>query len=120
MQMRAGGEIEADQVADERCALGAGHAHKAGDTLLQLLARLGCAVAILYLKAEGEQVAPQRIWPAAGLLAGAPAEQPGLSGRALDPGDECLEQARFAHARIADDGDQARAALLAHSAQRGL
>jgi len=74
MQMRANRKIEADQVADERRTLGTGHAHKAGDALLQLLARLGCAVAILYLKAEGEQVAQQRIWPAAGLLAGAPAE----------------------------------------------
>src|SRR3954464_2100482 len=114
MQVWASREIEADQVADERRALGADHTHKAGDALLQLLARIAGAVAILNLKAEGEQIAQQRIRPATRLLAGAPAEQPNLTRRALDLRDERLQQARFAHARVADNRDQARPALFTY------
>src|SRR4051794_39669970 len=101
--MRAGGEIEADQVADEVRLLDALRAGESDDPLLQLAPRQGGRVAFLDLEARCERVADEGIGQLAQLLARSSIEQPDMPRQQIDPVGEFVEQARLAYPGLADD-----------------
>src|SRR5256885_7873767 len=95
----ARGVVEAYELADEVRA----HAHllfgralaHGEHAALQLLARQLRRVAVLYLEAEGEDVAHERVGQTLGRLARAPVEDVPEVGQKFEPVVELVKQARL-------------------------
>ena len=114
--MFARGVVEADELADEVRALedfvfGRATAH-GEHAALQLLARHFGRVAVLNLEAEREHVAHERVRKPLRPLARAPVEDVPVVGQQFDPVGELVKQSRLAEARVADDRDDVKLALL--------
>ena len=107
-------KIQPHQVTDEMGRFGGvvgllrtpmvARSQKADDPLLQFLPGHGGTIAVLNLKAEGENVAQERKRKPCHLFAGAPIEHGHASPLSFEPTVELVKQARFANTRVADHG----------------